>query len=366
MFTIRQVLLSLLTLVTTTTSQDRNSCGREKPDNQPLIIDFAGNKNYGFGHQPVCFLHDPTKSCRGKPYRYIVQGRKPGLSTTAVPYLFQCIEQTIYDSEKVALSNTNTYVDPENLPQQKLHIYLVDLTGDSLLDVVTAHQPVAGSATCIIEAYKNTGNATHPIYFDKINTDVIFGNILRYKDTTLAFADLNLDGKVDVLVAAQEDTDFVDSNGVRFAESSRVQQSFRLYLNTGTASSPVFTESSHFNVSPDPTSSAQDVKRKAYRTTFDVDSPIPLLADLDGDGDVDLIVGTRSEPRPSLLYYENIMNDDSNDVDFILRDGIHNPFNAFPSLGFPNGYIHPALGDVDNDGDLDMLVVGPDTSKYLM
>ena len=284
------------------------------------------------------------------------------MSTTAVPFLFQCIQQTIEDQA----TNGGSMANPDDKQQYKLNIYLVDLTGDSLLDVVTAHRPVAGSKVVVIDAYKNTGTAKNPIYTDKINTNVMFRDILRYKDTTLAFADLNLDGKVDVLVASQEDTTFEDSNGEKFSTRGGVQKSFRLYLNTGTASSPVFTQSSNFKLSPDPTSSDDTVKGKAYRTTFDVDSPIPLLGDLDGDGDLDLIVGTRSEPRPSLLYYENTMNENSNDVDFVFRDGILNPFNAFSSLGFPNGKIHLALGDVDNDDDLDLLVVGPDSSKNLM
>jgi len=68
----------------------------------------------------------------------------------------------------------------------------------------------------------------------------------------------------------------------------------------------------------------------------------PTFADWDGDGDMDLIVGNKSG---ELAYFRN------DDGTFITVDASENPFAGL-NLGFE---ATPTLGDVDGDGDLDLV-----------
>ena len=74
----------------------------------------------------------------------------------------------------------------------------------------------------------------------------------------------------------------------------------------------------------------------------------PEFADLDGDGDLDLVIGAASG---SLLYYQNTGSEAS--PSFTARTGADNPFNG---MSFSSGA--PALVDLDDDGDLDAVVGG--------
>ena len=82
------------------------------------------------------------------------------------------------------------------------------------------------------------------------------------------------------------------------------------------------------------------------------DDSAPVLADIDGDGDLDLVVGNRDGV---LNYFENTGT--STTPLFVRRTGSANPFDGI-NVGNESA---PALADLDDDGDLD-LVVGDEGS----
>ena len=76
--------------------------------------------------------------------------------------------------------------------------------------------------------------------------------------------------------------------------------------------------------------------------------PMPVLVDLDGDGDIDMIIGTRDG---DFRYFQNTGNRIA--PTFTERTGALNPFNRL-TVGL-DSFSVPALADLDRDGDLDMV-----------
>lgn len=85
-----------------------------------------------------------------------------------------------------------------------------------------------------------------------------------------------------------------------------------------------------------------------YIKTLDVgNDSAPCFADLDSDGDQDLLIGSTRNPDGTLYYFENTGTDTR--PEFYLSDSIY--FGIKGELS-----ISPALADLEGDGDLDLLI----------
>lgn len=139
------------------------------------------------------------------------------------------------------------------------------------------------------------------------------GIAASYTNPTLG--DLDGDGDLDLLIG-----DYYASNGV-----------FRYFENAGSAKSPAFGAES-----TDP---------------FSLTSPgypvAPRLADVDSDGDMDILgteISTADYADSSVTYFENAGS-----------AGLAE-FEASQTIDTVSGTIYPAVGDLDGDGDLDVFL----------
>ncbi|MFT4661732.1 MAG: hypothetical protein ACI8XB_002012 [Patiriisocius sp.] len=133
-----------------------------------------------------------------------------------------------------------------------------------------------------------------------------------------AMADMDDDGDIDMLTS-----DYSDDFGTSF---------IKYYENIGTANNPNFAAPVN-----DPFGLTQ---------LFGI--TIPVFADIDGDGDNDLIMGHEND-QTNMIYYENVgtanLAQFGESVDASI--GINLPLDEH--------FVDPEFVDIDDDGDLDLL-----------
>ncbi|OQY72858.1 MAG: hypothetical protein B6D45_08695 [Ignavibacteriales bacterium UTCHB3] len=217
------------------------------------------------------------------------------------------IEDTVYLKQIKLLDPTNNYT----------YAVWVDLNGDGTPDLVTGG--FKG-----FTAFYNLGTYEAPQWVKK---DSVFLNVnpLIGTDPKPEFGDLDGDGDFDLLAGIGESILGGPEPGITLG-----------FRNVGSATNPVFESYPAF------VNGIADAGRNSY----------PALADLDGDGDLDLLLG---RDLSSFMYYRNT-----------------GTVNA-PAWTYVNQYIvtetshywkNPAFVDFDNDGDLD-LIYGTDEGNIL-
>ncbi|HEX6643162.1 MAG TPA: FG-GAP-like repeat-containing protein [Gemmatimonadales bacterium] len=186
-----------------------------------------------------------------------------------------------------------------------------DLDGDGDLDFLVgvlggAYNPTRTARDNLI-LLEQTGRGTWVARTSRYLDGLDLGS-----ETNPALADLDGDGDLDLLV------------GNKIEQEGEVAGLYHLE-NLGTRTAPSFRLRGRIPVEPD------------YHYA-------PALADLDGDGDLDLVLGTW---RDAVRYYRN---DGSRSAPtFVLAD------TALVQLT-RGSHASPTLGDMDGDGDADLLV----------
>lgn len=158
-----------------------------------------------------------------------------------------------------------------------------------------------------VSFFKNTGSPNSPSF--SLVTDSLPLSIPFNFNYALSIGDLDGDTKKDLVLG--------------YYASAKL----RFYKNTGTLANPVFTYQS-----------------SQLDTMNLVQSSAPCLADLDNDNDLDILAGNSSG---KLTYYRNNGSGSSFNYQFIS--------NNYQNITVGNDAV-PSLGDLDNDGDLDLLV----------
>lgn len=174
---------------------------------------------------------------------------------------------------------------------------LVDIDGDGDLDLFS------GRGNGKVSFFENRGD---PFHFQPVLVTPNYGGIAAGENARPAFADIDHDGDADLIIG--------NSAG-----------SLILYRNTGSATSPQFTFETNRFAGTDPMLDAS-----------------PALADIDGDGDIDVFVGTS---KGGLQFYRNeeIPNQVTGDPQpagkFSLSQNYPNPFNPLTHLQFTVGSL---------------------------
>lgn len=187
---------------------------------------------------------------------------------------------------------------------------MTDIDGDGDLDYFSVSYDYSLNKTTL-KFVENEGTPQSPSFsVDGYQVDP-FGVALPGYVTTAVFADLDGDGDEDLLLGAYY------GNGFFYME------------NTGSPTAPAFSAAQH----------------NPFGLNTNGQVILPTVADLDGDGDQDVLA---IKEYGEILFYENI---GTAQVPAFAAP-VTNPFGLNPPdfiLGFP------ALADLDGDGDQDLL-----------
>ena len=161
--------------------------------------------------------------------------------------------------------------------------------------------------------YNNIGSNLDPIY--QYQTDNYFSTFDIFSNSSPELIDIDNDGDLDLFVANQYDLTSTPWAG-----------KIHFFRNTGSTIYPYFEEES--------TSLLNENVGQMLS---------PELGDLDGDGDMDLLIG---DFNGFIQYFENVST--GNEITFTFIENINNIDLSGNSV--------PTLGDIDNDGDSDLLI----------
>ncbi len=243
---------------------------------------------------------------------------------------------TAPNTDSPMISADNAF--PSNTTPLELHLFpasfYVDVDFDGVKDLI-----VSGNAKNIsqnvksIYFYKNYGTNSLP-NFVFVQKDFLQDEMIDHGlGSVPIFVDINEDGLEDMIVA----------NFFRYKDILDKESSWTYYQNTGTATNPVFSfvDDNYFNL----TSLGYGLRS------------LPTFGDLDGDGDKDMLIGIENG---TYVYVEN----QSTGGGSVFTTPIQNYQDNTGQTINTGIFSTPQLFDLNKDGLLD-LIIGTKTGELI-